>query len=385
MGPSTGDSTSLSCGGADGAVSDGPANAPLVLVGRDYGFEEARVGRPFVGPAGKLLDRALAKAGLRREELLVTNVVNKKPANNQWEAHSAEDIDRGLAELEHTLHAAPRTLLVALGAEAFQACRGKDPREPLGEEFDGNGITELRGYVFDGRYGPVLACTHPAFVLRTWLPWWPCLCWDLAKAKRYVDGWGGAVVPNAGEYVFDGGPPFRLAEADVLAVDIETVGEHAEEIKCVGFAPGPNDGWATRFNSSNRDAVAELLASPARKVFHNGQFDVTILEKHGLHVNNWTDDTMLLWHTLEPLIAGRSKDKNSQTQKSLRFLASIFTDEPFWKSYDFQSDEEQLRLCAKDARITWQLWHKLTAMLASTGASPASTSPPPAKMSACPS
>src|SRR5947209_7804969 len=46
----------------------GPLDAPICLVGRDYGFEEQRAGRPFVGPAGKLLSRALVKAGIEREQ-----------------------------------------------------------------------------------------------------------------------------------------------------------------------------------------------------------------------------------------------------------------------------------------------------------------------------
>jgi len=102
-----------------------------------------------------------------------------------------------------------------------------------------------------------------------------------------------------------------------------------------------------------------MLAAPARKVFHNGQFDVTVLERHGFRVNNWTEDTMILWHIVEPLLAGKKKEKGDQTQKSLRFLASLLLDEPWWKSYDFATEEDQLRLCARDARVTWACWDQL--------------------------
>ena len=145
----------------------------------------------------------------------------------------------------------------------------------------------------------------------------------------------------------------------VAAVDIETAGEHAEVIKCVGWAEFADVGHVYRYGPDTRDYIAELLASPNPKVFHNGQFDVTILERHGFTVNNWTDDTMLLWHTVEPLLAGKKKEKGDQTQKSLRFLASLLTDEPWWKDYSFQSEEDRLRLCARDARVTWACWDAL--------------------------
>src|SRR3989454_4294695 len=336
----------------------GPLNAPLVLVGRDYGFEEQRAGRPFVGPAGKLLTRALAKAGIEREQCLITNVINARPNGNKWEAHTRDAVERGTAALHELLARASRACIVALGAEAFQACRGRSPFKRPEQEFDDNGITELRGYVFEGPFGPVLASTHPAFILRTWLPWWPCLCWDLAKAKRHTQGVAHWVTHD------ETTPPESWSSnADqTIAVDIETAGPHAEEIVCVGFAWDDRRGRAVPF-SEHRDFIMEVLASPARKVFHNGQFDVTILERHGLKVNNWTEDTMLAYHCLEPLIAGKSKNENSQTQKSLRFLASILTDEPFWKLYSFESEEEQLRLCARDARITWACWDKMQKLL----------------------
>jgi uracil-DNA glycosylase family 4 len=341
---------------------EGPLDALICLVGRDWGFDERAASRSFVGASGKVLNRALAKAGIERGHCLISNVVNVQPAGNKWELHSDDTIRAGIAALEFTLGASPRRLIVALGAEAFQACRGRDPNQRLEEEFDGNGITELRGYVFEGPFGPVLASTHPAFVLRTWLPWWPLLCWDLAKAKRLsVDGVvGSGDAPN--EWIVDIPPVKALTRT--VAIDIETTGEHAEIIKCVGFAWCAEEGFVMRFNEQGRDGLAELLASPAPKVFHNGQFDVTILERHGFTVNNWTEDTMILWHCLEPLLAGKKKEKGDSTQKSLRFLASLLTDEPFWKNYQFEDAEQQLQLCARDARVTWACWDALRQRLA---------------------
>lgn len=62
---------------------EGPANAEVMLVGEGPGFYEDQQGRPFVGPAGKLLDQLLALGGLKREEVYITNVVKCRPPENR--------------------------------------------------------------------------------------------------------------------------------------------------------------------------------------------------------------------------------------------------------------------------------------------------------------
>src|SRR5205807_462381 len=94
------------------------------------------------------------------------------------------------------------------------------------------------------------------------------------------------------------------------------------------------------------------------------QFDVTILERAGCPVANWAHDTMLLWHAVEPLLAGKQEAAGgSRSEKSLRFLASLLLDEPWWKNYAFESEEERLLLCARDARITLAVHATLTRRL----------------------
>ena len=65
----------LHCHATQTVFGDGPENARLVLVGEQPGDAEDRIGRPFVGPAGKILDKALAAAGIRRQDIYLTNVV----------------------------------------------------------------------------------------------------------------------------------------------------------------------------------------------------------------------------------------------------------------------------------------------------------------------
>jgi uracil-DNA glycosylase family protein len=140
---------------------EGPPGAEIMLVGEQPGDREDLEGRPFVGPAGRLLDRALAEAGLRRDGMYVTNAVkhfkneprgkrriHKKPADAEIEA-----CHPWLArELELV---APR-LVVALGATAARALLGS-----------ATAIERNRGRLLPMRDGTQLLVTvHPSFLLR---------------------------------------------------------------------------------------------------------------------------------------------------------------------------------------------------------------------------
>lgn len=345
-------------------MHDGPLDAPLVLVGRDPGWQEVREGRPFVGAAGHLLNAGLKDAGLRREEILVANVVNSRPRGDEWDAHVGGDIANGFAVLDGLIRRVPRTLVVAAGSQAFFTCatgapapaRERDVVRELERNYGGS-VSELRGYVFPGGpYGDVMPIVHPAAVLRQWLPWRACLSWDLAKAQRWATSartrrarrsrWIGA--DAAAEEVA------KLLRAPLLAVDSEE-----PPGACVAFAASAEEGVAFPLETC-WEAVAELLKSPVEKVLQNAQYDLTRFRRLGFTVNGTVDDTMLLWHATEPLIAGKADSGAKQTQKGLRFLASVFTDEPFWKNYSFADETEKWRLCATDARVTYEIWKKLS-------------------------
>src|SRR5207247_2175939 len=127
---------------------------------------EAIEGVPLVGPSGKLLNRAMQRAGLARAETLCTNVCNIRPPADKWEAHARADVERGVRELDELLRGAPRGLIVAMGNEAFRTLTQGSPYAKA------VGIEEARGYVWPSPYGDVLAMMHPAAILRQWVPWW---------------------------------------------------------------------------------------------------------------------------------------------------------------------------------------------------------------------
>ena len=74
---------SLSASRTNGVPGEGPPDAEIMFIGEGPGYYEDRQGRPFVGPAGKLLDELLATIGLRREEVFIANMVKCRPPNNR--------------------------------------------------------------------------------------------------------------------------------------------------------------------------------------------------------------------------------------------------------------------------------------------------------------
>ncbi len=141
---------------------EGESRARIMVVGEQPGDVEDREGHPFVGPAGRILDQALAAAGLDRGKLYVTNAVK----HFNWEPRGKRRLHKTPAQreieachqwLEREIAAVKPALIVALGATAAKALLGPAFR-----------ITRERGRLVR-REGlpPVIATYHPSFVLRT--------------------------------------------------------------------------------------------------------------------------------------------------------------------------------------------------------------------------
>jgi uracil-DNA glycosylase family 4 len=97
---------------------EGPADARVVVVGEAPGAQEDRTGRPFVGNAGKLLDGLLAEAGLRREDVFITNVVKARPPGNR--DPKAAEVAHHRPWLEAQLTVIEPELIVPLGRHALK-------------------------------------------------------------------------------------------------------------------------------------------------------------------------------------------------------------------------------------------------------------------------
>jgi DNA polymerase len=164
---------------------EGSASAALMLVGEQPGDQEDRAGEPFVGPAGRLLDRALEDAGIDRDQVYVTNAVKhfKWTPRGKRRIHqkpNASEIKACQPWLEAEVAAVRPELIVALGATAAQSLLGPSFR-----------VTQHRGELFDSPYGPLVTATvHPSSILRAHNEdrehEFAALVDDLARASRRV-------------------------------------------------------------------------------------------------------------------------------------------------------------------------------------------------------
>lgn len=140
---------------------EGIATAPLMLVGEQPGDQEDLQGRPFVGPAGQLLDRALRQAGIQREQVYLTNAVKhfKFTREGKRRIHQkpgGTEISACRPWLEAELRAVQPKLIVCLGATASQSVLGRQVR-----------IQQERGVFLPHRSGgEVMITIHPSALLR---------------------------------------------------------------------------------------------------------------------------------------------------------------------------------------------------------------------------
>ncbi|PWU20560.1 MAG: uracil-DNA glycosylase [Candidatus Rokuibacteriota bacterium] len=140
---------------------EGPRTAVVMMIGEQPGNDEDLAGRPFVGPAGKLLDRALAEAGLNRDEIYITNIVKHfkwKPQGKRriHDKPNASEVEACRPWFEAELEVVRPEVLVCLGATAAQALLGRQFR-----------ISADRGKFAASTLAPrVFATVHPSSLLR---------------------------------------------------------------------------------------------------------------------------------------------------------------------------------------------------------------------------
>ena len=324
----------------------------IALVGEAWGEQEERQRTPFVGPAGWHLTQMLNEAGIHRADCYLTNVFNLRPKpTNDIEnlcgperrggfpplrsigpnKYVREEFFPEVIRLHRELANLRPNIAVLLGNTACWAILGT------------TNISKIRGVPCYSTVLPKLKCLptyHPAVILpgRSY-ELRPIIVMDLMKAKRestfpevrrpertiYIE-------PTLEEMEW-----YRhefLDNARKISFDIET---HGQQITCIGFAPDSMSGlvvpffdgrsatgsyWPTADDEERAwDYVRDVLNSDQPKIAQNGLYDINFLwRSYGIAVKNFEDDTMLLHHALQP-----------ESEKSLGFLGSVYTDEASWK------------------------------------------------------
>lgn len=132
---------------------EGPPQAKVMIIGEAPGAQEARTGRPFVGNAGKLLNKLLTQIGLEREQVYISNILKTHPPGNRKPYRS--EIKKELPFLLRQIELLQPKLLLLLGATALQSLL--DPKAK---------ITELRGNWIEIKSLPAFVTYHPAAAFR---------------------------------------------------------------------------------------------------------------------------------------------------------------------------------------------------------------------------
>jgi uracil-DNA glycosylase family 4 len=133
---------------------EGAPHAELVFVGEGPGFDEDRMGRPFVGRAGKLLDKMIQAIRLKREEVYICNAVKCRPPDNR--TPNADEIEVCSPFLFRQLEAIRPRVICALGLCAAQTLLGRV-----------SAMGKVRGKVFKWHGISVICTYHPAYLLRS--------------------------------------------------------------------------------------------------------------------------------------------------------------------------------------------------------------------------
>lgn len=379
--------------------TSGPPDAKIVFVAEAWGAEEANQKRPLVGMSGVEFDRILDDAGLKRSEVLCTNVVSERPHNNDmWRFFEprvgnhkpkvggllptqlvCEEVNR----LYQQLDAHPRSLVIPMGNYGLWATTKKNGAKSLAKSERGQIPLELRTYVPTGvttwrssmlysephnEFGgdklkrtPVMPIIHPAAILREWYLRAPTVADLKNRVPLALNGlWDWTPYPK-----FLAPPTFEQA-VDVLSgwikrtdpfdlvCDIETV-RNPNLISCIGFADSLRFGMSipfvkkvgNRLDSYWTPQQEAVIVSLIRKLFRNlaarivGQnflFDIQHIQKTFWVTPRLDFDTMLAQNVLFP-----------GTPKGLDYLSSIYCEHhTYWKDdgkyWDLNGTLEQLLL-----------------------------------------
>ena len=209
----------LSGGRTNAVPGEGNPHAEVMFVGEGPGFQEDRRGRPFVGPAGKLLDGLLATIGTNRNDVFIANMVKCRPPDNRDPAPA--EMAACTKYLDRQIELINPKLIVTLGRFAF------------GRYFPGEGITRARGTLREKDGLKIFPVLHPAAVLRR-EELRPTMIEDFKKIAEILGGemedlGGGpatiaAEEPHPAQLSFMGTPDTAVTSAvpaDYLTADVE--------------------------------------------------------------------------------------------------------------------------------------------------------------------
>jgi len=358
---------------------EGPEDAPVCLIGEAPSAEEIREGRPFVGPAGRLLDRCLEAAGIRRSEVRILNVFETQVFKPRGNAGRIEGPDgtlwwtsaRGFTEAGRAASAgclerllgSKANVIVPLGGPALHAC------------VDTRSVTKWRGSIIEAnerlKGRKAVPTIHPSAALQgvyedRWL-----IAADLKRVKE--ESKSPEIRLPRRELILD--PGFeealgflrRALDADIIDTDIELL---KGQVDCFSAAVSPSEAisipligegfenrWPVEEERAIWEAYAKLISSPRiTKVNQNICFDLSVLLRlNGIVPAGNLEDPMVAFSVMNPFLS-----------KSLGTICSLYTREPYYKDGGELHDSPTVkdfarrwRYNALDAAVSLEAWSKL--------------------------
>lgn len=309
----------------------GPRSAKIAIIGEAGGAYENAQLRPFVGPAGSILEQCMHSAGLIRSETYLTNVVKWQPPGNDispyYNSTKGTFSPAGVEcvnALREELALVDVNVLVACGATAFSALAGM------------KGILKYRGYIFPSigfdRVRKVLPIIHPAAALRGMYTYRHLIAADLKKAR--IESAFPELKRPERQLVYEYGNVEEALEwlryfedQPRVCFDIEVINYN---LACIAFSSDPSiacsipvaERWSELDELQIWRGIQRVLGNPASiKVAQNAIFDTQFLLTNGIEVKGPIEDTMIAHHVMFP-----------ELQKGLGFLGSIYCgSQAYWK------------------------------------------------------
>jgi len=368
----------------------GPETAKIMVVGEAPGAYEEREQLPFVGPSGHLLEELLASVGIPPSSVYFTNLARYRPPHNAIRAFvddngvPNETLLSGLVELKAEIERVNPSLIIPLGNYPLRFLTGKGRWIKTEGERTYSGIGDYRGSVLEGSAlcggRKCLPTYHPAAVLRQY-PLKHIVRADLTRAleqSRFPEirrppkhivldprgverrAWLDWLASPAGTLAPSGAHP----SAAFLSGDIEYLGSR---LFCLGATRHADVAVVLRTaEDSDIAEIRDLLTSGVPLCFQNAMFDCSILD--------WFFDIHLYPFLRHDSMVGMHV-AYTEFPKDLGFIASLFTEQPYWKDMlDWDEVREGKQsiddVLAYNAIDTWVTHDAMEKMLGDELASP---------------
>jgi uracil-DNA glycosylase len=334
-------------------------NAKAILILEYPTYDDRQANQLCSGRVGKFLLSTLERHGLSRESLSILTLWDRDVPGGKFEAVLKEpSLYQRVRDIEGTIESSNANIVIGCGGHALKLLVGK------------SGVTKYRGSVLnygDKKYIPLL---DPYTVIRSPSDG-PIFDGDVRKAvqessfaginriERTINLPRGGLQASAYHQ--------EILNADIVSCDIESV-RRSNKILCIAFATSPTMSYVFNWEDVSERNYAESILTNAsiRKVFHYGcGFDVNMLYENGVEVANYTDDTMVAQHILNP-----------ELPRGLDFLTSIYTDLPYYKqegrgeipdnikAWSEKTERQGLYVYnGKDVLATFEIWQKQQAEL----------------------